>query len=291
MSASVGIGLAFVAMLCWGFGDFWIQRSVRKIGNWEALFFITFFGAVILFPFAFKNVPALISGPTNTLIVIGALCVVLFFAAILDFEALRVGKLSVVEPIWSFEVPVSAFLAFFILAERISFFQGILIAALLVGLALVSLKNKFQIHKLLLEKGTILALFGAVMMGAANFFMGWSARVSDPVMANFLSDLFIAIVTGAILIFSGKFKQTIRDIVSNKKILLPMSISDKAAWLAFAFAMSLAPIGVAVALSESYIIISVILGLVLNREKLHFHQKFGLVTAICAAVVLAAITA
>ena len=37
MSISVGIGLAFVAMLCWGFGDFLIQRSTRKVGDIEAL--------------------------------------------------------------------------------------------------------------------------------------------------------------------------------------------------------------------------------------------------------------
>ena len=69
-----------------------------------------------------------------------------------------------------------------------------------------------------------------------------------------------------------------------------MSIADKAAWVAFAFAMSLAPIAVAVALSESYIIIAVILGLFVNKEKIQFHQKCGLVLAIFAAIFLAAIT-
>ena len=34
---SLGIGLAFVAMLCWGFGDFLIQRATRKIGDFEIL--------------------------------------------------------------------------------------------------------------------------------------------------------------------------------------------------------------------------------------------------------------
>jgi uncharacterized membrane protein len=214
----------------------------------------------------------------------------LFFAAILDFEALRVGKLSVVEPIWSFEVPVSALLAFFILGEKIGFAQILLIIFLLFGLALVSLRNKFQIRKLFWEKGALIAFFGAVMMGVANFYMGWGSRISDPVMANFISDLFIAIVCGVVLIARGKFKQTIRDIFSNKAILLPMSIADKAAWLAFAFAMSLAPIAIVVALSESYIIIAVILGLAINKEKLHSHQKFGLIVAVFSAIILASIT-
>ena len=290
MSINTGIALAFVAMLCWGFGDFCIQKSTRKIGDLETLFFITFFGAVVLAPFAYKNLPALFSGSWDTIIVILVLCVVLFFAAILDFEALRVGKLAVVEPIWSFEVPGAALLAFFILGEKVTLFQIALIVALLTGLVLVSLKRNTNFRKVLLERGTILAFFGAVMMGAANFFMGWSARLSDPVMANFLSDVFIAVLTGLILIFTGRFRSTIRDIASNKSVLLQMSIADKAAWLAFAFAMSLAPIAIAVALSESYIIVAVLLGLFINREKLQFHQKIGLILAIASALTLAAVT-
>lgn len=290
MTVQVGIGLAFVAMLCWGFGDYFIQRSVRKIGDLEALFFITAFGAVILLPFVYMQLPGLLSSSWNVLLILGGLSVILFLAAILDFEALRVGKLSVIEPIWSFEVPVAALLALFILGEKPDLPQIVLIIILLAGLALVSIKSRFQFRKLLIEKGAFVALFGAVAMGAANFFMGWSARVSNALMANFISDAFIAVMTLAVLVFSGKFRQTVRDIASNKKILLPMSIADKAAWVAFAFAMSLAPIAVAVALSESYIIIAVILGFTLNKERVLAHQKIGLVTATFAAVVLASIT-
>lgn len=290
MEISIGIALAFVAMLSWGIGDFFIQKSTRKIGDWESLFFITFFGAAVLFPFVFKKLPEIANWPASAFWVVAALCVSLFAAAILDFEALREGKLAVIEPIWSFEVPVAAFLAFFLLAERVNFLQVILLITLLAGLALVSMRNNFHFRKFLLEKGVKIGFLGAVMMGVANFFMGFGSRVTDPVMANFISDVFIALITGIILLTTGKFKKTIRDIASNKGILLPMSISDKAAWLAFAFAMSMAPIAIAVALSESYIIVAVILGLAINKEKLSSHQKTGLAVAIISAVALAAIT-
>ncbi len=49
----VGIGFAFAAMLCWGFGDFLIQRSCRAAGDWEALFVVGLIGAVIVSPFIF----------------------------------------------------------------------------------------------------------------------------------------------------------------------------------------------------------------------------------------------
>jgi len=286
----IGIALSFVAMLAWGMGDFFIQKSIRKLGDWEALFFVTLFGAILLAPFSYRNALSVLTVSGQPLLVMAVLCAVLFLAAILDFEALRVGKLSIVEPIWSFEVPVSAFLAFFILSERISVFQISLIVALLAGLAFVSIQGMHQLKKSIFERGAFIAFIGAILMGGANFFMGWSSRLSDPITANFITDLFVAVCSFAILLAQGKVSGLYSHLKNNKKIILFMSIPDKIAWVAFAFAMSLAPIGVVVALSESYIIIAVILGLAINREKLRTHQKWGLLAAVFSAILLAAIT-
>jgi len=243
-----------------------------------------------LLPFAYGNIGPILSGSLSTVIVLVILCIILFIAALLDFESLRLGKLAVVEPIWSFEVPVSALLAFFILGERINSTQILLIVFLLVGLALVSVKDKLNFKNILFEKGTVIAFFAAILMGAANFLMGWSARLSDPITANFVSDLFLLVGTAIFLLVTGRMKSMMKHMIENKKILLFMSIPDKIAWVAFAFAMSLAPIGIVVALSESYIIIAVILGLTVNKEKIKFHQKCGLVLAVISAIILASIT-
>lgn len=288
---NLGVGLAFVAMLSWGIGDFFIQKSVRRVGNVEALLYMSIFGAVVLSPFVYKNIPALFMGSWQILAVLGILCVVLFIASLLDFEALKIGKLSVIEPIWSFEVPVSALLAFILLGEVVTLAQAILIASLLLGLILISLRNKIEFRKLILEKGAMIALAGAIFMGASNFLMGWSSRLSDPLMANFITDVFMIVILTMFLVGRGRLKRTIKNFSLNKTILIQMSVLDNTAWVAFAFAMSLAPIGVIVALSESYIIIAVILGLMLNRERLILHQKVGLVMAIISAIILAAITA
>ena len=69
-----------------------------------------------------------------------------------------------------------------------------------------------------------------------------------------------------------------------------MSIADNVAWVAYVFSMTLAPIAVATALSESYIVITVLLGLFVNHEKLQKHQKVGLVAAVAVALALASIT-
>lgn len=289
----VGIVLAFVAMLCWGFGDFLIQRSSRKMGDWETLFIISFIGTIMLAPFVSKGLIVLFNSESNYgLMILVGCSIVLFVAALLDFEALKEGKITVVEPIWSTEIIVSAFLAYFVLREKLGVYQIILIAVLILGLIMVSIKErgKFSFKNFFVERGVFLAFAAAITMGGANFLMGVGSRVSDPVVANFFVNVVMAVLSLVYILYRKRFGKMMSDFKNNFKLVLPMSILDNLAWVAFAFAMSLAPIGIAVALSESYIIIAVILGFVVNREKLQFHQKAGLVFALVGAISLAVIT-
>ena len=289
MSISVGIGLAFVAMLCWGIGDFLIQRSTRKIGDFETLLAITGPGALILLPFVWRDIGGLFSGGFDAkILLVGSF--ILFAAALFEFEALRRGKISVIEPTWSLEIPTSVFLAYLVLSEKLTLVQLLIILSLVVGLFLVSYRGKVFSHRFFLERGVLIGLLAAVVMGSANFFVGWGARLTDPLLTNFVFNVVMALGSGLFLLMRGRFFQFFRDFSRTRTLMLPMLISDNAAWVAFAFAMTLAPIGIAVALSESYIIVAVILGLAINRERLERHQKIGLVVAIAAAVTLASIT-
>jgi len=290
MTIGIGIALSFVAMLAWGFGDFLLQKSTRKVGTMETLFFISLFGSVILLPFSLKSFAEAFSNMGFEVFILAITSVLLLCAAILDLEALKRGKLAVVEPIWSLEIPVASVLAFFIISERISLTQIILIALLVVFLVMVAFKEKRFSKKTLLEKGVLIAIFSAIAMGATNFFFGWGARATDPILINFVTDTFLMLASGIYLLSVGKWKSTMHQIKENIGVILPPSIADKISWLAFAFSMAVAPISVAVALSESYIIIAVILGITVNKEKLHSHQKIGLIGAVIVAVILAIIT-
>ncbi len=285
---TLGILFAFLAMFFWGFGDFLIQRSTRKFGDWETLFIICTFGVILLLPFVWNKLPSLLLVPSKTLIILLAASLALFIAALLEFEALRRGKISVIEPTWSLEIPSSAVLAFFVLGEVLSFTQVLFIIALIIGLFLVSYRGTVFSKKFFLERGVIISIFSAVGMGVANFFVGWGARETDPLVINFLISLFSMIGAFIFLVAKGRVSNTVSHFKNNLKLLLTMSFLDNAAWVAFAFAMTLAPIGIAAALSESYIIIAVLLGIFVTREKLQSHQKGGLAIAVLAAIVLAA---
>ncbi len=288
MDISVGIGLAFITMLSWGFGDFLIQRSTRKIGNWETLFLISLFGTIVLLPFVFRDLPELFSSGNGLgLVILSVAGLVLFAAALLDFEALRVGKISVVEPMWSFEIPIAGFFAFFFLGEKLSVLQILFVVILIVGLILVSFKEKHTVRTFLMEKGVVIAFFAGITMGAANFFIGWGARQTDPLMVNFFVNFLIFLGTAFYLFSKGCIGKAFKDSLRFRAVVLPMVVLDNSAWISFAFAMSLAPIGIVVALSESYIALAAILGLVFNKEKLQRHQKFGLLIAFIFVILLA----
>ena len=166
----------------------------------------------------------------------------------------------------------------------------VLIVLLTIALALVSLREKHISRSMLIEKGVFVALVGAITMGTAQFFMGWSARIVDPIAINFITDVFMMSGTAIYLIFKGRMTKTFTDFRSHARMILPMSVFDKMAWVAYAFSMTLAPISIATALAESYIIAAVLLGVFVNKEKLLAHQKVGMAIAILSAIILACIT-
>ncbi len=276
-------------MLCWGFGDFLIQRSTRKIGDWETLFLITLLGTIGLLPFVWKDFPNFFQNIDSTAWILGVAGILLFIAALLEFEALKEGKISVIEPTWSLEIPVAAILAAFILSESLTITQIILVATLIVGLFFVSYKGAIT-KKFFLEKGVVISVFAAIMMGTTNFFVGWGARETDPLMINFVISFVSLLGSFIFLVVRGRVEKTFSHLIKYSKTLLPMMVLDNSAWIAFAFAMTLAPIGITVALSESYIIIAVILGIFISKEKLSRRQLAGLLVALTSAILLAMVT-
>ncbi|TSC57964.1 MAG: Uncharacterized protein Greene041679_206 [Parcubacteria group bacterium Greene0416_79] len=200
----------------------------------------------MLVPFVYDDLPALFAeGEARNLAVLVVGALVLFVATLLNFEALRVGKLSVVEPIWSLEIVAAATAAFFVLGETLAFREFTLIVYLMLGLFLVSFRGKIFSHRHFLERGVWLALLGAVSMGLANFFVGWGARLTDALVMNFTFHVVIAALSGAYLLLLGRFRRAFRDLLAYRASLIPMIITDNAAWVAYAFAMALIPIGIA----------------------------------------------
>src|SRR3989338_2052777 len=264
MLFEAGILFAFGALVFWGFGDFLIQKTARKLGDWEPLLIISVFGAVVLTPFVYRDIQNLVLASDYSFLILLGSSILILFAALFDFEALRKGKLSVIEPFLAFEVPVSVLLAFVLLNESLPIIQTVFISLLLLGIIMVSLKSRHLSRKIWLEKGVVLAVIGAVLMGSTNF-----------LVVNWFMNIVLTLVCVFYIFVNHRTGKFISHMRQNKKLLLGMSIFDNLAWICYAGAATLIPIAIAVSISESYIALTAMLGILINKEKLMRHQKIG----------------
>ena len=277
---------AFIAMICWGFGDFFIQRSSRKIGNVESLLFIGIIGLIGLFPLVIGDIHALFEW--QNLLLIGFLGVLTFVAGLLDFEALKEGKLSVIEVVLEIELPITILLGLIFFGETLTAMQWVVISFIFIGILLMAFKKAhFKNIKLFLEKGVLIAILGSIGMGGINFLTAASSRQVSPIMAIWGPALVFSILCIIVIWRREGFSKTFANLRSYKWLVLGMGIFDTAAWTTYAFATNQGELAVITAITESYPAICLFLGLWINKEKIGWHQYLGAALAICASILLA----
>ncbi len=308
MPLNIGILAAFAAMVCWGFGDFFIQRTTRRIGSVESLFFIGLTGSIFLLPFVWNDIPTLLSS-TSDLLLLLFLGILTFIVAMLNFEGLKVGKLSVIDVLLEIELPITVVLGVFLLGENLSFLQigfiglifggSILIAASSLSWPRLSTTLKkghqsiwhAQSHSLsnwslTLEKGVLFAVLGAFGMGILNFLTGVAAKGISPIMAIWAPSVIFAFISFAIILSREGFRALWSNAVRYKELVAAESVFDTAAWVFFAIALYYGSISITTAITESYPAIALTLGLWFNKEKIAHHQFAGAGLALLSSVAL-----
>jgi len=280
---NINILLVIGAIICWGIEDFLAQKSARKIGDVESLFFITLIGTIILLPFAIKDFNMLFS--KQNLMVLLALTLIHFIGALFYFESLKRGKLSVVDVIFEFELPITIVFGIFLIKEYISSFQAIMMGVLFVGIILIAIKS-FSHFKAKLEKGIFFAFIAAIFFGLTNFFSAFSSRITSPVVSLWFVWLMMCILSLIWILSSKNFKFIIKGERKLKLMMLFMGLTATFAWLFYFMAVAKEKIAVVTAITEIYPAISVTLGVLINKEKIKHHQVIGIILAIVSAVIL-----
>jgi drug/metabolite transporter (DMT)-like permease len=286
MFIEVSLMFAFLAMLCWGFGDFLIQKNVRKIGDLESLALIGIIGSILILPFVWKDLSIIIN-PYN-LGLLTVLGIVTFIAAIFQFEALKKGKISVIDILLELELPVTIILGFLFFREVLSPFQLIMILLIFVGISLMALRHlDFKKHIETIEKGVWLAIIAAIGMGLVNFLTTASSRQISPLMAIWFPWIIFTIISVIFIIKQGDLVKFGSNIIKFKWPILFMALFDTIAWLSYAYATLNEEVGIITAITESYPSITIILGVWINKEKINWHQYLGAAIALLASIALA----
>jgi drug/metabolite transporter (DMT)-like permease len=285
MIIEASVVFVILAVLCWAIGDFSIQRSVRKIGNIEALAYSGIFGFIILIPFVWNDLGTLLN--FSNLFVLVFLGVLTFFAAIANFESLKRGKLSVVEVLLEIELPATVILGILFFEESLTLFQWVLISFIFVGIILIASKG-MKLREIFkkAEKGAYLGIIAAIGMGLVNFFTAFSARQVSPIMAIWMPWIIYGLISLAIIWQREGLNRFGRNGWKFRKIVFMMCVFDTLAWLFYAFATAKGEVGVLTAITESYPVLTLFMGLWINKERISRKQYLGAAVTLVAAITL-----
>jgi drug/metabolite transporter (DMT)-like permease len=278
------IVFAFLAMISWGFGDFFIQRTTRKVGDLEALAFIGIIGSLGLLPFVLNDIALLFY--TSNILLLLFLGFTTFVIGVVDFEALKKGKLCVIDMILEIELPVTIVFSFLFFKETLSLFQTIVISLIFIGIVLIATKCLNRKH-FRLEKGVLIALMAAIGMGLINFLTAASSKTISPIMAVWFPWVIFTILSLAIIAKRERMPKLISNFKKFKTLVLAMGIFDTLAWLFYALAVFKNEVSITTAITEAYPAIAILLGAIENREKINWHQYLGAALAIIASFALA----
>ncbi|MHB8870940.1 MAG: DMT family transporter [Candidatus Doudnabacteria bacterium] len=273
MIASVSILAALVAMLGWGFGDFLIQKATRKLGDVETLAWIGLLGSLGLLPFVWNDL-ALVLQRSNFIILL-ILGVIVFIVALINFEALKRGKLSVVEVLFELELPLTVILGMIFLKEHVNFLQVLLMLLIFVGIILIAAKPGEIKKRHFFEKGAVLALVTAIGYGLINFLTAVGAKEISPILTIWFPWVVFTGICIFYLLYHGRLKTASRHIRTYTWLIVGMGILDTLAWIFFAIAVEKKELAVTIAITESYPAISLLLGITINHEKISKLQIVG----------------
>ena len=281
MNPALGILLALIALVAWGVADFLIQRSARMVGIVMTMFLIGIVAAVGFLPFVLPEFSTITYAQALLLLGTGAMLTV---ASLLDFEALKEGKMAVAEPIIGLETPFTVIFAVLIAHEHLTVFQGLMIGLVFLGTILVATKRFSHIRgRHFLEKGALIALLSAIGLAFSNFLVGESSQQVSPALAIWSVGVVHAAVCGAILLYQHRYRKLAGAVKRHPWTLIGQAVVDNIAWISFAGAAVFIPISIAAAISSGYVALAVLLGIFITREKLNHHQFAG-IAFICIGI-------
>ncbi|MFA5131104.1 MAG: DMT family transporter [Patescibacteria group bacterium] len=279
---NLAILLAFGAMFGWGLGDFLIQKTINKIGPIETLCWISLFSSIILIPFVVNDLKTINSAQFITLIILG---LANFASGYVHFKALEIGKLSVVEIIMSIELPLTILLGILVFGESLGLRQIFLIIILFIGIILISIDTTKINKKDFLEKGSLLAILSGVLIAIVNFGSASQAKEISPLMALWLP-WFVCGLICFVWIRQNSLNNFFRESAKNWLLVLVMVVVDLLAWTAYVFAVAKEELSITIAITESYVVIALALGIIINKEKITKIQYLGAGLAVGASLLI-----
>ena len=287
MHASAGVVLGLTSALCWGSADFAGRFTSRRLGAYRALFFMQFFGFILLSVYlqwsgGFSRGVSPGWQPWVMATVAGLLNV---GASLALYHSFEVGTLSIVGPVSS-SYPALTVVLSIMSGEHINLLRGCGLAITLVGVIFASTSFAALRTKSVdgdpkspgahLSKGVGWAIAAALGFGVMFWFLGFHVlpTMGAPVSVWVMRLTSIAAL-GLVAAPAGQSLKLPRGLVWWG--LFAAGVLDTSAFLANNAGMQLGQVSVVSVLASLYGAVTVLLAWIFLRERLEINQWFGIV--------------
>ncbi len=285
---AVAFGLA--AALSWGVSDYLGGYSSKKIGYYNTTAYVGLFSAIVTAPFLLY---AGISSAVNNFILFLAILasVSAFFGFLLSNKAFKYGNISINTPIINSYTVVVVLVGVFVLNDTISNYGAMSISAILVGIILLSTRaSRSNLKKRYLAVGVGSAVLAMLALSVISIFAGAYINQIGFAQLAFLESSVIAICGfSAKRVVGGRIPKNFGHI----RYAAFSGITNGLAFIAYMYALNLdsSTLPILSAVSGFSTAVTVILAIILLRERPALNQKIGIALAAAGIIALAYIAA
>ena len=277
----IALSLSLAACLGWGVADFLGGLKSRQLAVFSVLMISSIFGLGAVLAIVLVRGVAPPDNPALLLAVVGGIAGVAAMFCL--YRGLSIGSMAIVAPISAAGVilPVIVGLA---AGDSPTFLQKLGMAAAIVGAVLASREKNTDGNGNRLAAGAGLAIGSAIAAGIFFVVMD-RASEADPYWAAFLMRLsyFIFLV----IIFLLK-KPSIRIKKAHLPAIIVLGVFDSLAGFAYALATTHGMLGLVAVVGGLYPAVTVLLSILILREKPQAIQFIGVLLAIGGVTLISA---
>jgi len=272
--------LGLSTAVSYGTADFLSRRQSARVGHYRTTVYVQVTTLVVLLCLLpILRPPLHLTTLTAVLLTIFGL--VYFFAFIFLYSALRVGVVSVIAPIAYTYPAITAILAVLLLGAVLTLQTSLALAAIIVGVVLLSTKfSELQAALGGRRRAALTAGIGSAVMASAAFGTVYlCVGYVTPIVGYFAPALFLRVVgtlTGFVL--APIRKERVRpNRESLSGTVVAMGVLEAVGFLSFSFAVSLggSNLPIVAALSGMGAAVVIIYAMVFLHERLERNQLVG----------------
>mgnify|MGYP001031050811 CR=1 FL=1 len=286
MNEALSVVFAISSMVGWGLGDFIAKTVVAKASAYRTVLFsqcvgsVPFFLAILMYDWTV---------PDPSLMFLAALSATLSTIMLYSFyQALKLGKASIVAPVGSCLTVVAVVLSVMILGEALTMLQILLISTVFVGILLVAFQGS-DTRSTASNVSIVLSLLVVFVGGGNTILQKLIAETGHYLMGFLLTRVFMLAFLALLFPVFGKETSVVVPRASYARITL-LGLIDVSGFFAWFMGLREGFVSIVAPISNSSSAVTIILAHTFLGERLLLHQKIGIIAIVIGIAALSLIS-